>query len=182
MKAPLCTLFYILGCFFLLSVGHAPPVKMQTHFISIPKLKPKFVGTSIQKSDETNCLAKAIYHEGRGESIKTQVMIAEVTINRVKDSSTMFPYSICQVIHQRRTKGVCQYTWVCGRHPIKEKAAWIRSQLIAQWLYKHYYLERDIPDLTKGSLYFVTLETHRSWMDSLERKVKSDHMQFLAAD
>jgi len=180
MKAHLCILFYILGCILLAATMTAPPVKTQVYSIAIPSIKPQFVSAQLNNSDEINCLAQAIYHEGRGESAKTQVMIAEVTMNRAKNASTMFPYSICGVIHQRRSKDVCQYSWMCDKHPIKEEVAWVRSRVLAQWLYKHYYLRKDIPDLTQGSLYFTTIRTHRNWMESMDRKVESDHMKFLA--
>lgn len=180
MKAHLCMLFYILGCILLAATMTKPPVNMQTYSIAIPPLKPHFVSTELHNSAEISCLAEAIYHEGRGESVKTQIMIAEVTINRVKDTSKMFPYSICKVVHQQRVKGICQYSWACTKHPIREEIAWIRSRMMAQWLYQHYYMRQDIPDLTKGSLYFTTLETHRSWMNSLERKIDSGNMKFLA--
>lgn len=180
MKAHLCMLFYILGCVLLAATMTKPPVNMQTYSIAIPPLKPHFVSTELHNSAEISCLAEAIYHEGRGESVKTQIMIAEVTINRVKDTSKMFPYSICKVVHQSRIKGICQYSWVCKSHPIKDEAAWTRSELLAEWLYRHYYLEQDIPDLTKGSLYFTTIKTHREWMNSMELMAESDSMKFLA--
>lgn len=181
MRTHLCMLFYILGFVALIAVTQpVPPSKMQTYSLAIPPLRPKFVqpiGTA--HHDEVNCLAEAIYHEGRGESIKTQVMIAEVTINRARDTSKMFPSTICAVIEQRRLPNVCQYSWACKRHPIKEKTAWIRSRILANWLFHHYYLRKEIPDLTKGSLYFTTKETHRRWMDAMQRKVQSDDMKFL---
>lgn len=180
MKAHLCTLFYILGCVLLAATTTVPPVRRQDHAIAIPPIKPKFVGTVLSDSAESSCLAEAIYHEGRGESVKTQVMIAEVTVNRAKNVSALFPYSICGVVHQRRTKNVCQYSWVCGKHPVKEEVAWVRSRMLAQWIYRHYYLRKDIPDLTKGSLYFTTIETRRSWMQSMNKKVESGSMKFLA--
>lgn len=182
MKVHLCMLFYILGCIFLVTVNTPVPVKIQTHSIAIPPLSPTFISFSPKTNHEENCLAEVIYHEGRGESIRTQVMIAEVTMNRVRDKSDLFPSSICRVVYQKRTPSVCQYSWVCGRHPIREERAWIRSKMLAQWLYKHYYLQRIIPDLTKGSLYFTTLETHRNWMNSMERQAESGNMKFLAAN
>lgn len=180
MKAHLCTLFYILGCVLLAIFLTVPPVKMQTYSIAIPPLQPHFVSVYIRDKPGITCLAEAIYHETRGESVKTQIMVGEVTINRAKDKSELFPSSICEVVRQRRTKDVCQYSWMCEYHPVKEKEAWERSKLVAQWLYIHYYLRKEIPDLTKGSLYFSTIKTHRPWMDSLDKKVESGGMKFLA--
>lgn len=182
MKHHLCALFYILGCILLVAAYAPAPVQMQTYSIAIPPLKPEFapLQASLKHSPEVICLAEAIYHEGRGEPTKTQIMIAEVTVNRVKDDSGMFPYTICGVVHQRREKNTCQYSWFCEEHPIANHVAWDRSKTLAHWLYKHYYQRRDVPDLTKGSLYFTTIETHRNWMKSMDKMVQSGNMKFLA--
>lgn len=44
------------------------------------------------------CLAEALYHEARGESVKGQFAVAEVILNRV--DSARFPDSICGVVHR----------------------------------------------------------------------------------
>lgn len=48
---------------------------------------------------EIDCLAKAIYHEARGEPKKGQVAVAEVILNRTKNE--YFPNNVCKVIYQR---------------------------------------------------------------------------------
>ena len=53
---------------------------------------------------ETKCLATAIYHEANAESVKGQIAVANVIMNRVKSKD--FPNSVCSVISQ---KG--QFSW-----------------------------------------------------------------------
>lgn len=54
--------------------------------------------------DEEMCLALNIYHEGRGEDVKGQEMIALVTLNRVK--SPRWRDTICGVVYQ-----AAQFSW-----------------------------------------------------------------------
>ena len=48
------------------------------------------------------CLAMNIYHEARAESLAGQFAVADVTLNRVKD--TRYPGSICDVVMQAKMK------------------------------------------------------------------------------
>jgi N-acetylmuramoyl-L-alanine amidase len=65
-------------------------------------------------SIERTCLAENLYHEARGESIDGQLMVAEVTINRVL--SPDFPNTVCEVVNQPG-----QFSWVGKGLPINEK-------------------------------------------------------------
>jgi spore germination cell wall hydrolase CwlJ-like protein len=53
---------------------------------------------------EKTCIATAIYHEARGESLLGQVAVANVIINRMK--SQWFPATACDVVYQRK-----QFSW-----------------------------------------------------------------------
>ena len=59
---------------------------------------------------ETYCLAQNIFFEARNESLASQAMIAEVTLNRV--ASKHFPNTVCDVVWQRK-----QFSWTHdGKH------------------------------------------------------------------
>jgi spore germination cell wall hydrolase CwlJ-like protein len=72
---------------------------------------------------QLECLAKNIYYESRGESVKGQIAVARVVMNRVKHHA--FGSTPCKVINQvnfidiineeGETKKVkaCQFSWVC---------------------------------------------------------------------
>ena len=65
-------------------------------------------------ADEVKCLAKNIYFEARNQSIQGMYAVADVTLNRVKDSR--WPSTICAVVKQRdqrRGKWICQFSWFC---------------------------------------------------------------------
>ena len=96
-------------------------------------------------SESIMCLAIALFHEGRGESVKGQQAIAEVIDNRTKHKD--FPNSYCGVIKQ---KG--QFSFYKGSYmlhpPNYEKYAWDRSLHIAK------NFSKNKTNHTKGSLYF----------------------------
>lgn len=49
-------------------------------------------------SDEANCIAVAVYHEARGESLEGQMAVAKVIMNRA--ASGKYPTSWCGVVKQ----------------------------------------------------------------------------------
>jgi spore germination cell wall hydrolase CwlJ-like protein len=80
-------------------------------------------GLSIDKSqidlDQAYCLAKNVYYEAKGESLKGQFAVANVTLNRV--NNPRFPGSICEVVKfsafHRGTKNlVCAFSWYCEKN------------------------------------------------------------------
>lgn len=79
------------------------------------------------------CLALNIYYEARNETIDGQIMVAEVTLNRVK--SKKFPSTICEVVHQDNGPKAydCQFSWFCdGKADIpRHKEAWKTAQQVA---------------------------------------------------
>ena len=49
-------------------------------------------------TDEANCIATAVYHEARGESLEGQLAVAKVIMNRA--ASGKYPASWCGVVRQ----------------------------------------------------------------------------------
>jgi spore germination cell wall hydrolase CwlJ-like protein len=81
---------------------------------------------------ELDCLAQAVYYEARSESIRGQMAVAEVVMNRVNDSR--FPKTVCGVVYQGQTREVgCQFTFTCdGSLRIPPSGpAWDRARDIA---------------------------------------------------
>ena len=65
---------------------------------------------------ERMCLAKAIYFEARSESIKGQMAVAKVVLNRVRDPR--FPNTICGVVYQgAERRNACQFSFACDGKP-----------------------------------------------------------------
>jgi spore germination cell wall hydrolase CwlJ-like protein len=79
-------------------------------------------------------LADAIYFEARGESLRGQMAVAQVVINRV--FSGYYPNNVCGVVYQnthRHRRLRCQFSFTCDGIPdrINEPDAWERAKRIA---------------------------------------------------
>lgn len=76
--------------------------------------------------NETECLAKNIYFEARGEEEEGMVAVAQVTANRVNDER--YPKTYCSVVYQRSQSG-CQFSWTCDgqRDAILDKSAYNKA-------------------------------------------------------
>lgn len=78
---------------------------------------------------EQDCLASAVYFEARGESLKGQLAVADVVLNRVR--SARYPDSVCGVVEQP-----WQFSFVnaTGRIPAADRssAAWRNAVAIAR--------------------------------------------------
>lgn len=101
---------------------------------------------------EANCLATNIYFEARGESIKGQLAVAMVTLNRVADVN--FPDTVCDVVHEGKRKGKCQFTWYCDHRsdkiPMNSEEARLAFAIAIT------AMTAPIDDVTSGALYFHT--------------------------
>src|SRR6202165_4177112 len=78
------------------------------------------------------CLANAIYFEARDESVRGQIAVAQVVMNRV--FSGYYPNDVCGVVYQNAHRHLaCQFTFACdGRSKaIHEPDAMERAKRIA---------------------------------------------------
>ena len=67
---------------------------------------------------QTACLALAIYHEARGESLPAQRAVAATIINRAKSSA--YPATLCGVVYDKAWRPQkCQFSFACdGRSDV----------------------------------------------------------------
>ncbi|TQM92265.1 cell wall hydrolase [Roseinatronobacter monicus] len=113
------------------------------------------------QSDEKACLAKAIYHEARGESLRGQFAVTEVILNRV--DSPQFPNSVCGVVYQGVRSGRlggCQFSFACdgNSEAMPNRHAASRANRIAQVM-----VDGGHRGLTQGALYFHTTAVNPPW-------------------
>ncbi len=135
---------------------------------------------------ELYCLAKNIYFEAKSEPIAGQYAVADVVLNRVKDSR--FPNTICEVVYEgplreswqtkKQTdlddslrvyhpiRDRCQFSWWCdGKSDnIKDGDAWRKAQEIAYRLvndYKH-------RGLTEGATHYHATYVNPKWAPTLD--------------
>lgn len=78
------------------------------------------------------CLANAVYFEARGESVRGQIAVAQVVMNRV--FSGYYPNDVCGVVYQNAHRHLaCQFTFACDGIPerIAEPDAFARATRIS---------------------------------------------------
>ena len=111
---------------------------------------------------DINCLALNVYHEARGEIIRGQYAVAQVTMNRV--ASRRYPNTICGAVYQqnwdrirKRMVGAFSWTELDHKAPPTGKA-WRLARKIAE---DTYFGRSD--DLVKGSLFYHARYIKPSW-------------------
>lgn len=121
------------------------------------------VGTNARAHDlaeaDLTCLARALYHEARGEGEAGMRAVAEVVLNRTE--SAAFPDSVCGVVEQGSGNGRgCQFSFVCDGAERRglERAAWARAQDLAE------EMAAGAPRaLTRGATHFHTVAVNPRW-------------------
>lgn len=149
----------------LLHAGRGPANPRKAAAQDVPQAEVTLASTGTRRDRFTerdlNCLAEAIYHEARGESVKGQAAVAEVVLNRV--DSNKFASSVCGVINQPKQ---FSYT-IGGAKPIRNKSAYMRAREIARQA-----LAGAPRVLTGGATYFHTPAVSPSWSHRFQRTVR----------
>jgi len=124
------------------------------------------------------CLATNIYFEARGEDLRGQLAVAEVTLNRVHNDK--YPDSICAVVlDARRSRASfpyrhqCQFSWQCDgkREHIRDVKAWQEAYTVAYSMLHiakpnlvgdslHYHAERVAPKWANHMRYVTQIGDH----------------------
>lgn len=120
-----------------------------------------------------DCLARNIYFEAKSESVKGQIAVGLVTINRVH--SPRFPNTICDVVWQKRrnpvtNKMVAQFSWTLdgkSDNPVN-KRAWLRAQRIANAMLSGGTLHHFV-DFTGGATHYHATYVSPYWSRKLEK-------------
>lgn len=106
----------------------------------------QFYRCSYDKQCKT--MAEAIYFEGRGEKAKGQIAIGQVVKRRSEKTSK----TIRQVVYQKNSEGVCQFSYVCDiekkriANKITDKKSWNQAIKYADGVILNKY-----PDYSKGA-------------------------------
>lgn len=119
---------------------------------------------------EINCLAKAIYHEARGEPQEGQAAVAHVILNRT--ASRKYPDDVCSVTRQPH-----QFTGLNARRVYSNIGAWKKAVEIALLV-----SQGHVTDNTNGSTHYFA---HRkikppSWSFKMQTKAQIGNHTFLA--
>lgn len=182
MRPETSTIRAVLACAALLVLAAAPAMADAAGFASVVRLieRERSALASLDPAEATSlrtapprpaasakdvdCLARAIYHEARGETRDGRRAVAEVVLNRV--DSDQYPDTICGVVHDQRFGG-CQFSWVCMGVAAPRKG---RVFADAQSLAVEMIGARRRP-LTRGATHFHTTSIRPRWAGNLTRTV-----------
>lgn len=149
------------GC----ETGERPPPSYDLAAVAPP---PARVQPPPVEPSQRDCLAEAIYFEGRGEEREGQLAIAHVVLNRA--AAKGFPRRACDVIREGEAngKGRCQFSWRCDGEPDTptDSAAWSEALRLADTV-----LQGETTDPTQGALYFHHTKVQPDWTAKLRRTV-----------
>jgi spore germination cell wall hydrolase CwlJ-like protein len=100
-----------------------PPSAAQPFFVS---------GGELDQRRALLCLTQAVYYEAGFEPLDGRRAVAQVVLNRLRHPA--FPKSVCGVVYQGSSSGVCQFTFVCDGAIYRKPAsqAWTQAEAIAR--------------------------------------------------
>lgn len=134
--------------------------------------------------EQKNCMAEALYWEGRNQLAKGMLAIGSVIMNRVDRNE--FPDTVCDVVHQGPRNGgkisrhKCQFSYYCdgesdtpNQDNIIERNAWDQAQKMAIQL-----LNGDYVDPTNGSTHYHATYVSPAWAKRMVLAGKIDDHLF----
>ncbi|MEM9138683.1 MAG: cell wall hydrolase [Pseudomonadota bacterium] len=119
------------------------------------------------------CMARNIYYESRGESLKGQIAVAHVVLNRVKNRA--YPNSVCRVVKQGGLKGPCQFSWYCDRIPNTPKNRKVYARMLDVALA---VLSGETEDPTNGANMFHSTAVNPRWAGAAQPRGRIDDHVF----
>jgi spore germination cell wall hydrolase CwlJ-like protein len=132
-----------------------------------PKSPAERLGlTDEERAKAEKCLAEAVYFESRGESVRGQIAVAQVVMNRV--FTGYYPDTVCGVVYQNAHRRLaCQFTFACDRVPdrVNEPDAWERAKRIARDTLDGKYWLADVGKATHYHAYWV----HPWWVRTMRK-------------
>jgi hypothetical protein len=116
--------------------------------------------TGAPLTDEANCIAVAVYHEARGESLEGQLAVAKVIMNRA--SSGKYPPNWCGVVKQP-----WQFSFVRhGEFPSVDVSsdAWRKAVGVTRLA-----VANAVPSVPKDCLWYHANYVAPRWSNNLQR-------------
>jgi N-acetylmuramoyl-L-alanine amidase len=108
------------------------------------------------------CLARNVYFEARGEPLRGQHAVAEVTMNR--KASGRYPDTVCGVVYQKnwdplRGRYVGAFSWTeFDALPAPSGEQWLQARQIAEAVYY-----RREPPVLDGAMFFHATYIKPDW-------------------
>lgn len=138
------------------SSSPAPASKSQA--ITQPEVQAVDPAGKAPLDDAITCMARSIYWEAKGKNPADMEAVANVVMNRLGHAG--FPDTVCGVVKQGSETKSCQFSWWCdGRSDsVQEEVPYALAKEIARKA-----LNKQLPDRTKGALYFHDRTVKPDW-------------------
>jgi N-acetylmuramoyl-L-alanine amidase len=117
------------------------------------------------RARDIRCLAENIYFEARGEPLRGQYAVAEVTMNRLR--SPLFPNTVCEVVHDTRwdtarKRLVAHFSWTAFKLRLESGSPeWKLAMDIATAVY-----DGDYQPLVPDALFYHATYVTPYWASS----------------
>lgn len=117
------------------------------------------------RARDIRCLAENIYFEARGEPLRGQYAVAEVTMNRL--ASPRFPNTVCDVVHDTRwdtarQRLVAHFSWTAFKLRLEsDSPEWKLAMHIATVVYDDQH-----QPLVPGALFYHATYVKPYWASS----------------
>ena len=118
-----------------------------------------------QPRSALSCLAKAVYFEARGESVKGQEAVAQVVLARTKAPDR--PKTVCGVVYEGSDLDTgCQFSFTCDgiADVVRDQAAWARARRIASLA-----MAGKLKRVARGATYFHARYVRPNWASHMVR-------------
>ena len=150
---------FCLGILLAISVSMLTP-KAKAEIIKVPVVEKTIivkqpVYVNANDRHQIQCLAENAYFEAGNQSTKGMIAVTNVVMNRAKDKR--FPSTPCAVVHQK-ARGICQFSWVCGKKNIRDWALFERTKKVAEHVYLGNY-----GDVTHGAKFYHANYVNPNW-------------------
>lgn len=118
------------------------------------------------------CLATAIYFEARDQSLRGQLAVAQVVLQRVRDPR--YPNDICSVVTDGgEVRHRCAFSFYCDGK--SDQPTEQRAFLIAQWVAIG-AMSGLLPEVTGGATHYHATRVQPYWASTMEPATRiGDH-------
>jgi spore germination cell wall hydrolase CwlJ-like protein len=136
----------------------SPASAPKSEAITQPEVQAVDPGGAAPLDDPITCLARSIYWEAKGKDSTDMEAVANVVMNRLGHEG--FPDTVCGVVKQGSETKSCQFSWWCDgkSDSVQEEVPYATAKEIARKA-----LNKQLPDHTKGALYFHDRTVSPDW-------------------
>ena len=118
------------------------------------------------------CLATAIYFEARDQSLRGQLAVAQVVLERVRDPR--YPDTVCDVVKDGgEERHQCAFSFYCDGK--SDRPTDQRAFMLAQWVAIG-AMSGLLPEVTGGATHYHASHVQPRWASSMEPAARiEDH-------